>query len=354
MKKAGDELTSEDRPVPVLPGGEPESAPSSLLLPSSRRPSLLRAWWYLVWLSFRRQAKARQMVWIALGMMVFAVVLVGLNTAAGRWGMHHWRHPRRVGFNYVQYLEVLQSGLDGVPQLPGAHGIQNAILGACRVILSPTATDTQGKVLAISAFQVFSQWAVFSIFLTFLLPLWSLAFSTEAIGGERESQSLIWLLSRPLPRPAIYLAKFVSLLPWSIGLNVLGFALLCLAGGAPGREALRLYWPAVVWATLAFSALFLLFGAVFRRPAVVAIIYSFCLEVVLGNMPGYLKRVSIGFYTRCLMFERAGEYGLQPDQPSVFLPVAGSTALAVLVAGTAILLVLGMGLFSRTQYHEVD
>src|SRR5262249_53379417 len=149
-------------------------------------------------------------------MMAFAVVLVALNTQAGRWGMHHWRHPRRGGFNYTQWGEVLQATLDGIPQTPGAHGIQSAVLGACRVIVSPTARDEHDRVLAISSFQVFSQWAVFSIFLTFLLPLWSLAFSTEAIGGERENQSLIWLLSRPLPRPAIYLAKFVSLLPWSI------------------------------------------------------------------------------------------------------------------------------------------
>jgi hypothetical protein len=64
--------------------------------------------------------------------------------------------------------------------------------------------------------------------------------------------------------------------------------------------------------------------------------------------------VSIGFYTRCLMFERAGEYGIQPDKPSVFLPVDGVTALAVLAAATAVLLALGMWVFSRAQYHEVD
>jgi ABC-2 type transport system permease protein len=184
--------------------------------------------------------------------------------------------------------------------------------------------------------------------------LWSLGFSTEALGGERSSQSLIWLLSRPIPRPAIYLAKFVALLPWSIGLNVGGFALLCLAGGTPGQRALALFWPAVVWATLAFSALFLLFGAYFRWPAVVAIDYSFCVEVWLGNMPGYLKRVSIGFYTRCLMFERAEEYGIQSEKPGVFLPVDGLTAMAVLVGGTLMLLLLGMWVFSRSQYHSVD
>ncbi len=173
-----------------------------------------------------------------------------------------------------------------------------------------------------SGFLVFSRWIVFSIFLTFLLPLWSLSFATEALGGERESNSLIWLLTRPLPRPAIYLAKFVALLPWSLGLNLGGFGLLCLAAGQPGAMAFRLYWPAVLWATLAFSALFYLMGAFFRRPAVVAIVYAFFLEVIFGNMPGYLKRISIGFYTRCMMFEAAQRLR-RPAGAARHLPAGG-------------------------------
>ncbi len=116
------------------------------------------------------------------------------------------------------------------------------------------------------------------MFLQFLLPLLSLSFATEALGGDREANSLVWLLTRPMSRPAIYLAKFVALLPWSLFLNVGGFALLCLLAGSQGRLALRLFWPAVVFATLAFSALFFFIGAFFRRPAVVATVYAFFLE----------------------------------------------------------------------------
>jgi hypothetical protein len=314
-----------------------------------------RAFLALVWLSFRRQAQARQMVWIALGMLAFSLALVAIQTARQGWGMSHWRSPRRMGRTYTERLGDLYAVTGAVHRTAGAQSVQHAVLGSSLVVLSPPgSTDADGRALSVSGFQVFSQWVVLSIFLTFLLPFWSLSFATEAIGGERESQSLIWLLSRPLPRPLIYLAKFVALLPWSLGLNVGGFALLCLAAGPPGRTALRLYWPAVVAATLTFSALFLLIGAWFRRPAVVAIVYSFCLEVVLGNMPGYLKRVSVGFYARCLMYARAEEFGIQPDKPGVFLPVDGVVAAAALVGTTVALLALGMWLFSRTQYHEVD
>ena len=190
--------------------------------------------------------------------------------------------------------------------------------------------------------------------MSFLLPFWSLSFGTEALGGEREGHSLLWLLTRPLPRPAIYLAKFVALLPWTLALNLGGFALLCVAAGRPGLQALRLFWPAVLCATLAFAALFHLIGAWFRRPAIIALVYAFFLETIMGNMPGYFKRVSISFYTRCMMYDAAGTYGVQPESPSVFLPVSGTTAMVVLLSATVLLLLVGTYLFNRTEYVTAE
>jgi ABC-type transport system involved in multi-copper enzyme maturation permease subunit len=208
------------------------------------------------------------------------------------------------------------------------------------------------QALAHSPFRVFTFGAIFSIFLSFLLPIWVLSFATESIGGERENNSLIWLLSRPLPRPAIYLAKFVALLPWALGLTLGGFALLCYLAGPPGLLALRLFWPVMIWTVLAFAALFQLIGAWFRRPAVVAIVYVFFLEIILNLMPGYLKRFSITFYTRCMMFDRAEALGIRPENPRVYLPVDGTTALIVLISFTIAFLALGVWIFSRTQYRD--
>ena len=133
-----------------------------------------------------------------------------------------------------------------------------------------------------------------------------------------------------------------------------GFGLLCLLGRAAGREtSLRLFWPAVLCATLAFAALFQLIGACFRRPAVVAIVYSFFLEIILGNMPGFFKRASISFYTRCMIYEAVQHKGIAPAR-RLFLAVDGATALLVLVAATVLLLAVGMFIFARKEYHEVS
>jgi ABC-2 type transport system permease protein len=334
-------------------------------------PSPVRAWLYLVWLCVRRHAQVRQMVWIALGLLAFTAVLVSLFTVQGGWGMSRYRWvtlrdpavgpsvrkgppaaekkaPDRSAFLFSNYgnamtafEQVAAAESAAAPWSPPPAGLRSAFAGVFRQIL-----DNSGL-------YVFSTWIVFSIFLSFLLPIWSLSFATEALGGERESRTLVWLLTRPLPRPAIYLAKYVGILPWALGINLGGFALLCLLAGPPGRLALRLYWPAVVLGTLAFCSLFHLFGAMFRRAAVVALAYSFFLETILGNMPGLMKRVSIGFYIRCYMFDAAGDYGVRVDRPTVYLPVSGETAWQVLVGLSVVLLAAGMVVFARREYQDL-
>jgi ABC-type transport system involved in multi-copper enzyme maturation permease subunit len=314
------------------------------------------------------------MVWIALALLGLTATIVALNTLAGRWGMGHyrwwWTPPRdaaatQAGSTLKSYppgggrdpavinppspvistFDQTATGLEVLPHLlPGptpAAALQGAIAAASRVSLNR------------SGFYVFSNWVVFSVFVGFLLPIWSLSFATEALGGEREGRSLIWLLSRPLPRSSIYLAKFVALLPWSLGLNLGGFWLLCALGGPPGQQAFPLYWPAVLGGTLAFCSLFHLMGACFRRAAVVALVYSFFLETILGSMPGYMKRISVSFYTRCLMFEAAQDYGVQTEKPSIYLPVDTMTAWCVLLGVTVALLGLGMAIFARTEYQDL-
>jgi ABC-2 type transport system permease protein len=302
-------------------------------IPHPVTPTPRRAWLYLIHLGIRRQARVGQMAWIAAGLLVFATMLVGITTLGDWWAVNKVPFPRGRqgrGFTHAEWADVTDALLlrSALPGSPLVAGVNQALIASYRVGLDE------------SSFYRFSNAVVFIIFVSFLLPLWCLSFATEALGGEREGSSLVWLLTRPLSRPAIYLAKFMALLPWCFGLSVGGFAIICLAGGRPGWKALQLYWPAVVCGTLAFSALYHLMGAFFKRPAIVALVYSFFLETLMGNMPGYLKRASISFYTRCMMFDAGQAFGVEPEKPSVYLAV--------------VLLILGMFLFSRTEYLTAD
>jgi ABC-2 type transport system permease protein len=303
-------------------------------------PSRTRAFCYLIWLSWQRQARAHLLLWIALGLLAFAAFVVHVIERQGRWSMLEWRYPPRTGQSYGQFLDEIEH----VGLLPWSYAQsagQNGIWASLHTVLHDA-----------SGFYVFSYGIVFTLFSTFLLPLWSLSFATEGLGREREARNMLWILTRPLWRPAIYLAKYLALLPWCLTLNLGGFAVLCLLAKAPGRLAFVVYWPAVAMGTFAFAALFHLFGACVRRAPVLAILYAFFLETIAGNLPGHLKRLSLSFYMRCLMFDRAHGFGMQPERPAIYLPVSGSAALGVLAGVTVSLLLLGMIVFARKEYLD--
>ena len=131
-----------------------------------------------------------------------------------------------------------------------------------------------------------------------------------------------------------------------------GFAALCFAGGDLGQRALSIYWPGAAVGTVAFSALFHLIGAIFRRPVVVGLVYVFFFEALVAALPGSLKLLSLTFYTRCLMYNAAADAGYPVGMLDVSQPVTSTTAWAVLATATVGLTLLGMWLFARSEYRD--
>ncbi len=305
----------------------------------SAPPSPIRAWIELICLSLQRQARMRQMVWIALGLLAAAVLFVAINTQFSGWKLTHRRaRPMRVSYDHA--LNELQAANGMLSRSEPANAINFAALGCAWAVLES------------AAFQNFSQTLVFSIFLSFLLPLWTLSFATEALGNERESRTLIWLFTRPLPRWSIYLAKWISALPWCLGMNLFGFTAICLAGGEPGRQALRYYWPSVIWGTFAFAALFNLIASIFRRPAIIGLIYAFFFEALVADLPGDLKRMSLNYYVRSLMYSSVSGLNLNPESLTVYAPADPWKARLVLIGVVVVLNLIGMILFSRKEFSE--
>ncbi|QVL32395.1 ABC transporter permease [Telmatocola sphagniphila] len=292
--------------------------------------SRLSAWLFLFSLSLRRQFRIGQMVAIALGLLILLTIVVGFITQRLGWdslNLRLLRHdPRQLGW------------------FAG---------GAIFPLIEETKhmSNLRAETLPVA---VFTRWVVFFLYLGFLMPLWSLSFATAAVGTDRENKSLIWLLTRPLPRWSIYLAKFLGVLPWCVLLNLGGFATLCLAGGSVGRQAFVLFWPGVLAGSIAFAALYSLIGAMFSRPAVVGMLYAFFFETILSELPvpGTLKRLSINYYVRCLMYDSAELKNIPTESGSLFVPLSGTTTWLVIVSATILLTGLGMWVFSRFEYRD--
>jgi ABC-type transport system involved in multi-copper enzyme maturation permease subunit len=339
-------------------------------------PNVLRAWCVLVAQSFQRHWRVRQMGWVSLGLLGVVVFWVALVTERGAWDLGNHRVRKGTG-SYRQeaerlspdnrYLAVgwmvdpehftappnvtlsrpLRDHEMPSPLNPTADALRSLILSA------PQAAMKSKEFLWQWGFMTYSRWVVHLVFFGFVLPLFTLSYASGAFGTDRESRSLVWLMTRPIPRSGIYLAKFLGTLPWCLLFGLGGFAAVCLAGGKLGQEALFRYWPAAAMATLAFAAVFHLVGAIFRRPVVVGLVYVFFFEAVVAALPGSLKLLSLTFYARCLMYNEAAAAGYPVGMlPAMTQTVSSATAWAVLSGATVGVTLLGMWLFARSEYRD--
>ena len=130
--------------------------------------------------------------------------------------------------------------------------------------------------------------------LAVVLPVISLIVGTGVLGSEVDDGTIVHILTKPLPRRDIILAKLgvavtVSALTAAIPLFVAG----ALADSA--RLGAGLAVAAVVGA-FAYSAFFLLLSLVTRRPVLLGLVYILVWEGLLGNFVSGTRVLSIEQY----------------------------------------------------------
>ena len=197
-------------------------------------------------------------------------------------------------------------------------------------------------------------------FCRFFLPVIALTFGTAVIGDEREDKTLVYLSTRPLPRWGLFLAKVLGSVPVVLSIGLGTFLGICATASLVGElPLLKVAWalvPTVTFGVLAYLAFFSWLGAAFRNSTLLGVAYVFLVEFFMGSVPGVLKQVSISFYIRSMLYDAAGELGVdQRERRGIFQLelIEGSDAALVLAATAIGFLLLGMYWFSRREYRDL-
>ncbi len=206
-----------------------------------------------------------------------------------------------------------------------------------------------------SSFESFNDFSLGLMFLfaSFVVPICAVAYATASIGGDREDRTLLFLLVRPVPRPLIFLAKFLATLPLVLGLVMGAFYVYCRLGGEIGQQAYALYLPAIFYMAVAYVSLFHFFAVSFRHSTIIALIYSLFMELLLGNMPGIVKRVAINYYGRSMMYAAGVPSGLERPDVQWFEPISATTAASALAGITLVGVVVALVVFQRREYTDL-
>lgn len=168
-----------------------------------------------------------------------------------------------------------------------------------------------------------------------VIPLFALIAGTGAIGPEIDDGSIVYLLAKPLRRPAIVRTKLAVAVGTVVGLAALPTFLagLVLAGTAQ-RLAVG-YAVGVAVAGTAYCALFLLLAVLSRNAVVLGLVYALLWESLIGGYVPGAQTLSVQQWALAVTERIVGSpAGSLHATSSVGLGTAVPLLLAVVVGGT--------------------
>ncbi len=193
---------------------------------------------------------------------------------------------------------------------------------------------------------------IWLLFVRFVVPVLGVFYGTSLIADEVDDKTITYLFTRPVPRSAVLLGKYLSYLACVVLLvlpSVLVIYFLVVPiGGHVGESfpALVEDLGMLVVGLAAYGAVFAFAGARLKRPLIVGLVFAFGWETTVLVIPGYLRRLSVAYYLQALVPHAMPQessitallQGLQ-ELPPVWvglLSLTGITVVALWLAGRAV------------------
>jgi ABC-2 type transport system permease protein len=148
---------------------------------------------------------------------------------------------------------------------------------------------------------------IWVFYLRFTVPVLGVFYGTSLMADEVEDKTITYLFTRPIPRGAVLIGKYLAYLACTIFVVLpsvmLVYLLVVPMRGTLGGSFLDLVKDlALLAAGLAvYGALFAFVGAKFKRPLLVGLIFIFGWEQAALAFPGYLKKFTIAYYLQGLV-----------------------------------------------------
>lgn len=194
-----------------------------------------------------------------------------------------------------------------------------------------------------------------------IVPLVSLVMASAVIAEEIEDRTITYLFTRPIPRPAILLGRWLAVaLPIAVLLVGSAELVVRLLENTGTEQGAKQWMPeglhgsillTVLMGGVVYSALFAAAGALFKRPMLIGLGYTFVFEGFLGNLPGANQKATVLFYLRSFLFSERRSLVGDVEEAIFSVPLvepgAAVRALAFILVGV---LALGAWRFTKREY----
>ncbi len=196
------------------------------------------------------------------------------------------------------------------------------------------------------------------LFLRFIVPILGIFYGTSLIADEVEDKTITYLFTRPIPRAAVLVGKFLAYLASTVlivlpSVMLVYFLVVPIGGGSIASTFPDLLRDLGLLAVglCVYGALFAAVGAWIRRPVLFGLFFAFGWENFAMALPGYLKRFTVAFYTQGLVPHAMPQQDLLSVLQSFFREdVSAAQALVTLAGVAALALFLAARAVERREY----
>ncbi len=189
------------------------------------------------------------------------------------------------------------------------------------------------------------------LFLRFIVPVLGIFYGTALMADEVEDKTITYLFTRPIPRSAVLIGKYLAYLASTVlivlpSVMLVYFLVVPIGGGAVAATFPTLLRDLALLAIglAVYGALFAAVGAWIKRPVLVGLFFAFGWENFALALPGYMKRFTVAFYTQSLVPHAMPQDNLLSILQSVFRDNVSALHAALTLVG---MLVVALGMATR-------
>ena len=149
---------------------------------------------------------------------------------------------------------------------------------------------------------------IWLLYIRFILPILGVFYGTSLIADEVDDKTITYLFTRPIPRSAVLLGKFIAYLVCTTLLVLPSLMLVYFLIVPTGGGRIAVAFPSLVAdlgmlvaGLAAYGAVFALVGTRLKRPLVVGLVFAFGWEPMVLLFPGYLRRLTVAYYLQALV-----------------------------------------------------
>jgi ABC-2 type transport system permease protein len=197
---------------------------------------------------------------------------------------------------------------------------------------------------------------IWMLYLRFIVPVLGVFYGTALMADEVEDKTLTYLFTRPIPRGAVLLGKYLAYLACTslvvLPSVMLTYFLVVPFGQVAGTFTSLVLDLAILGLGLAvYGAVFAYVGARFKRPLVSGLIFAFGWEQLALALPGYLRQFTVAHYLQALVPHALPSDSALSMIQGLFRQNPGATvAVSWLAAFLVGFLWLAMRTVSRREY----